>query len=86
MLQCRGELLERGGQLAKAAEMFERALQCRAPLVNQQLGGVRPLMGLVRLAIAADDMPRARDFLNRALQLEPADPEALFARQMLFVS
>ena len=86
VLQCRGELLERGGQLAKAAEMFERALQCRAPLVNQQLGGVRPLMGLVRLAIAADDMPRARDFLNRALQLEPADPEALFARQMLFAS
>lgn len=80
---CRGELLERSGHLAQAAAAFEQALQSRAPLVNQQLVGVLPLMGLVRIAIATGDLLRARDFLQRALQLEPADPEALFACQIL---
>ena len=36
------------------------------------------------LAIATGDLNRARAFLQRALQLEPADLEAIFARQMLF--
>ena len=83
VFQCRGELLERSGRLADATAAFEQALECHAPVVNQQLTGVRPLMGLVRVAIATGDLARARTFLQRALQLEPADPEALFARQML---
>jgi hypothetical protein len=83
VFQCRGELLERSGCLVQAAAAFEQALVCRAPVVNQQLTGVRPLMGLVRLAIANGDLTRACAYLQRALQLEPADPEALFARQML---
>ena len=82
--RCRGELLERSGRLAEAAAAFKQALECRTPVVNQQLTGVRPLMGLVRVAIATGDLARARTFLQRALQLEPADPEAVFARQMLF--
>lgn len=83
VFHCRGELLERSGHLAQAAAAFEQAWQCRAPLVNQQLAGVRPLMGRVRVAIATGDLTQARAFLQRALQLEPTDPEAVFARQML---
>jgi len=40
-------------------------------------------MGLVRVAIATGDLPKARAFLQRAMQLEPGDPEAVFASQML---
>ena len=43
------------------------------------LSTVRPMLGLARLALAAQDRPRAAQWVDRALQWAPADPEALLA-------
>jgi tetratricopeptide (TPR) repeat protein len=78
-----GEWLELLGRLAEAKTAFETALTQQGPAINTQLGGVRPRMGLVRIAIALQDMDAARAHLQLAYQLAPQDPEVVFTRGLL---
>jgi len=75
----RGELLERLGQLDEAVAAFGAALSASGPESNVQLSGVRPRMGLVRVALAGGEVAAARRHLAEALELQPDDPEACLA-------
>jgi len=79
----RGELLELLGRLEDANAAFISALSLQGPAINTQLGGVRPRMGLVRIAIALQDMDAARAHLQLAHQLAPNDREVVFTKGLL---
>jgi len=79
----RGELLEYLERLPQAHAAFTAALQARGPVFNRQLRSVRPLMGLVRIALALQDLDAARQYLQAAQALAPADPEVVFASGLL---
>ena len=78
-IACRiGELLESMNQLPGAEEAFKKAMKAPGPLINKQLGTVRPLMGLVRLGLASQDIKGAIGYLKLAQKLDPKDPEVAF--------
>ena len=79
----RGELLESMNQWVEAAAAFEHAMKAPGPLINVQLRTVRPLMGLVRVAIATQDMSAAIDHLKSARDMDPSDPEVAFTAGIL---
>lgn len=78
-----GELLESMNQLPAAAAAFEKAMKASGPLINKQLRTVRPLMGLVRVGLAAQNMDAAIGHLKTARELDPGDPEVAFTVGML---
>jgi tetratricopeptide (TPR) repeat protein len=78
-----GELLELLDRLHQAKTAFEIALSLQGPAINSQLGGVRARMGLVRIAIALQDLDAARTHLQRAHELAPNDPEVVFTKGLL---
>jgi len=73
-----GELLESMNQWAAAAGAFEKAIKATGPLINTQLRTVRPLMGLVRVGLATQNMDSAIGHLKSAQALEPGDSEVAF--------
>ena len=73
-----GELYEQSGQLAKAQAQYERCMAF-PPVRELQLVGLRPLLGLSRLAIARGELTQARRLNQQALDEYPRDPEALLA-------
>jgi len=75
-----GELLELLDRLHEANTAFEMALSLHGPAINTQLGNVRPRMGLVRIAIALQDLDAARAHLQLAQQTAPNDPEVVFTK------
>ena len=79
----RGELLESLERLPQARAAFAAALQARGPVFNGQLRSVRPLMGLVRVALALQDLDTARQHLQAAQAQAPTDPEVVFASSLL---
>ena len=78
-----GELLELLDRLDEARRAFETALSLQGPAINSQLGGVRARMGLVRIAIALQDLDAARIHLQRAHEMAPNDPEVVFTKGLL---
>ena len=78
-----GELLEMLNHLEEAKFAFETAILKQGPAINIQLSGVRPRMGLVRIAIATQDMETARKHLHIAYQMAPNDPEVSFTMGLL---
>lgn len=79
----KGELLEILNRLEEAKAAFEVALLKQGPAINMQLSGVRPRMGLVRIAIAMQDMAAARRNLLIAHQMAPNDPEVAFTTGLI---
>ena len=79
----KGELLEMLNRLQEAKFAFETAISKPGPAINSQLSGVRPRMGLVRIAIATQDMETARKHLLIAYQMAPNDPEVSFTMGLL---
>ena len=78
-----GELLESMNNFSGAAEAFEKAMKAPGPLINKQLRTVRPLMGLVRVGLATQNMDAAINYLKSAQELDPGDPEVAFTVQIL---
>jgi len=78
-----GELLESLNRFEEARFAFERAMQVQGPVINKQLRTVRPLMGLVRLGIATDNMEMALTHLRSAQHIAPKDPEVAFTAGLL---
>jgi hypothetical protein len=79
----RGELLELLGRPGEAAAEFEACLSLAGCTSDRQLAGVRPRLGLSRLALAAGRLEAARAGIRDALALAPRDPEALLAALIL---
>jgi tetratricopeptide (TPR) repeat protein len=79
----KGELLELLNRLEEAKCAFEAAILKPGPAINIQLNGVRPRMGLVRIAIAMQDMETARKYLKIAHQTAPNDPEVAFTMGLI---
>lgn len=73
----RGELCERLGDAAGARAGFLRCLALSGVTGNEQLAGVRPRLGLARLALAGGDLAEAAREGERALAEAPLDAEAL---------
>ena len=83
-ISCRkGELLELLNRLDDAKSAFEAAISNQGPAIKIQLSSVRPRMGMVRIAIAMQDMTAARKHLKIANQLAPNDPEVVFTMGLL---
>jgi tetratricopeptide (TPR) repeat protein len=78
-----GELFETLDRLDEAREVFEAALKADGPVINKQLGTIRPQMGLVRLSIANNDIAAAIAHLKTAQKLAPKDPEVQFTASVL---
>jgi len=78
-----GELLESMNQWAAAAAAFEKAMKAPGPLINTQMRTVRPLMGLVRIGLATQNMDAAIGHLKSARELDPRDSEVEFTVGML---
>ncbi len=74
----RGEVLEALGRADAAADAY-RACQERGDVASSQTAGVRPLMGLSRLAAARGELREALALAESALEHAPRDPEALLA-------
>jgi hypothetical protein len=79
----RGELLELLGRAPEAAAEFQACLALADRTSDRQLAGVRPRLGLARLALAAGRLDAARAGIADALALAPRDPEALLAALVL---
>jgi len=73
-----GELLESMNQLNAAEGFYKKAIWATGPLINQQLRTVRPLMGLVRIGIATQNLDIAIAHLKLAQAIEPLDSEVAF--------
>jgi tetratricopeptide (TPR) repeat protein len=83
-IACRmGEILEALGHFEAAAAAFEGAMKAHGPLVNKKLGTIRPHMGLVRLAIAIQDVSSAMALMQVAFEMDANDPEVAFAASIL---
>ena len=78
-----GEVFESLNRFDEASEAFEAALKMDGPVINKQLGTIRPRMGLVRLAIAANNIGAAIAHLQSAQELAPNDPEVQFTASVL---
>jgi hypothetical protein len=53
------------------------------PLINKPLCTVRPLMGLVRVGLATQNMDATINHLKSAQELDPGDPEVAFTVEIL---
>jgi hypothetical protein len=80
---ARGQLRERLGLVDSAANDFESCLQLDGTAANRQLTGVRPRLGLARLALARADFIAAQQHIDASLAVAPEDPEALLAKDFL---
>ena len=79
----RGELREVTGDAAGARTDFEGCLALAGNTGFAQLAGVRPRLGLARLALAAGDMDGAARETALGLADAPLDPEALLLGALL---
>jgi len=79
----RGVIHEHLGQLAAAKEDYERCLGLGDALGDAQLSGVRPMLGLARVAIGQGAFGQAVQYAHQAVGLAPRDPEALMAAAAL---
>jgi hypothetical protein len=79
----RGELRELTGDAAGARADFETCLGLAEDTGHAQLAGVRPRLGLARLALARGDAATAAAETARALADAPLDPEALLLGAVL---
>jgi tetratricopeptide (TPR) repeat protein len=75
----RGELHEMLGMLDAAQRDFSQCLPLRDSTPNVQMAGVRPLLGLARLAMLRQDTATALECVDQALADNHRDPEALLA-------
>jgi tetratricopeptide (TPR) repeat protein len=78
-----GELFETLHQYDEARLAFNGAQKMQGEAINKQLKTIRPLMGLVRVALATNEMGAALENLRMAHQLAPDDPEVAFAVRMM---
>ena len=78
-----GEILESFNRFGEAQLAFQRAIEVQGPVINKQLRTVRPLMGLVRLGIATENMDLAVTHLRSAQHIAPKDPEVAFTAGLL---
>jgi len=78
-----GELLESLGRFNEAIVEFQNAIEAKGPVINAQLRNVRPLMGLVRIALATQNLRLALKSLRLAQEIAPHDPEVQFAGSIL---
>lgn len=74
---------EARGSLDLAARDFRRCLELNELLGDQQLTGVRPRLGLARLALMNHQPLEALQHVDEALAVQPRDPEALVAAAAL---
>ena len=81
-----GELLESLNRFDEARLAFENAMKVHGSVINKQLRTVRPLMGLVRLGIATDNIEMALTHLRLAQHVAPKDPEVAFTAGLLLAS
>lgn len=79
----RGQHHEARGALELAAADFDRCLGLGELLGDQQLTTVRPRLGLARLALLRSQPLEALEHVDRALDVQPRDPEALVAAAAL---
>lgn len=73
---ARGEFYERAGRTEEATGEFQRALAVDSDRVDQY-GGVRPHLGLCRVALMQGCLDQAAEHARLALQCSPREPEAL---------
>jgi tetratricopeptide (TPR) repeat protein len=78
-----GELFETLYRYDEARLAFNSAQKMQGTAINKQLKTIRPLMGLVRVALATNDMVKALEILRMVHQLAPDDPEVAFAVSMM---
>jgi tetratricopeptide (TPR) repeat protein len=67
--------------MARACELAQQPSRASAwygRLLHRDPDSVPGWIGRGRLALSLGDLPQARDALNRALRIEPTNPEALF--------
>jgi hypothetical protein len=79
LLIALGERAEAQGELEAAQRSFAHCLTLEGRAPNRQLTGVRPRMGLARLALQLGDLEAAARHTAASLQLAPEDPEAQLA-------
>jgi glycosyltransferase involved in cell wall biosynthesis len=79
----RGQHHEAQGAIEKAAADYARCLELGELLGDQQLSGVRPRLGLARLALMKGQATEALEHVDEALEVQPRDPEALVAAAAL---
>ena len=79
----RGVAHEHLGQLDEARLDYERCLSFGDALGDLQLSGVRPTLGLARVAISEGAIADAVRFAKEAVAYAPRDPEALVAAATL---
>lgn len=78
----RGQLLEADKAFEEAAKEYARCMEVEG-VRNVQMGTVRPLMGLCRVAMAKQDLASAQQFAEQAMAHVPTDPEVLLAMASL---
>lgn len=74
---------EANGDYELAAKDFSRCLELGELLGDHQLTGVRPRLGLARLALMRSAPLEALEHVDAALEVQPRDPEALVAAAAL---
>lgn len=74
---------EARGDLVAASRDFSRCLGLGELLGDQLLTGVRPRLGLARLALMSGRPREALQHVDEALEVQPRDPEALVAAAAL---
>ncbi len=82
----RGDLHADGGAADLAAADYTRCLDLAPQTRNIQFATVRPLLGLVRLALAAHDFQTAWQRTQEALEYNPRDREALLSALFICLS
>lgn len=79
----RGVTHEHQGHFAEAKADYRRCLELGDVLGDNQLSGVRPTLGLARVAISEGEIGEAMRYAREAIALAPRDPEALVATATL---
>lgn len=79
----RGVAHEHQGHVGAARSDYLRCLELADGLGDGQLTGVRPLLGLTRLALGAGNLADASQYARQAVAEAPRDPEALVAAATL---
>lgn len=80
----RGEARENAGDPEGAAADYLACLEPTARTQNLQMTGVRPRMGLARLALGRGRIDDAFEHTEAALSANPRDPEALLCAAVLW--
>ena len=75
----RAQWREELGALDLAKFDYLHCLQLQSTTTKIHLAGVRPRLGLARVAIAEGNLNEALDLVDAAIRLQPREPEALLA-------